>query len=111
MRENKKDTVQKTPLPPLGTDFSKLDAHTLTAQEYEEIPELTDAWFAAATVYTPDNPPPYRPRKVGRPAGSGTKEMATIRVDKDIMEHFKKNGPGWQTRINAALREHMVRLL
>jgi uncharacterized protein (DUF4415 family) len=34
-----------------------------------------------------------------------------IRLDPDIVDFFKSGGPGYQTRINAALREHMQRAL
>lgn len=43
-------------------------------------------------------------RRRGRPAG-GEKESTTIRLDRDILDTFRAAGPGWQTRINAALRE------
>jgi len=40
----------------------------------------------------------------GRPAGSD-KESTTIRFDRDILAAFRADGPGWQTRMNAALRD------
>lgn len=40
----------------------------------------------------------------GRPPSEETKEQVTLRLDKDVIDHFKKEGPGWQTRINAFLR-------
>jgi uncharacterized protein (DUF4415 family) len=40
----------------------------------------------------------------GRPPSEETKEQVTLRLDKDVIDHFKKQGPGWQTRINAFLR-------
>lgn len=40
----------------------------------------------------------------GRPTGSD-KESTTIRFDRDILNTFKDSGPGWQTRMNAALRD------
>jgi uncharacterized protein (DUF4415 family) len=40
----------------------------------------------------------------GRPLGSD-KESTTIRFDRDILTAFKDSGPGWQTRMNAALRD------
>lgn len=46
----------------------------------------------------------YR-RKAGRPVGSGTKESTTIRFDHDVLAAFKSSGPGWQTRMNDALRD------
>jgi uncharacterized protein (DUF4415 family) len=30
-----------------------------------------------------------------------------LRLDVDVIEHFRKDGPGWQSRINAALRASM----
>jgi uncharacterized protein (DUF4415 family) len=44
-------------------------------------------------------------RRAGRPAGSGNKEQVAIRFDKDVLSSFRAAGPGWQTRMNAALRE------
>jgi uncharacterized protein (DUF4415 family) len=35
------------------------------------------------------------------------KQIVTIRLDVDIIEWFKLAGPGYQTRINQVLREHM----
>ena len=45
----------------------------------------------------------YR-RQRGRPPGSD-KESTTIRFDRDVLAAFRALGPGWQTRMNAALRE------
>lgn len=36
------------------------------------------------------------------PAG---KETVSLRIDRDVLEHFQDDGPGWQDRINAALRK------
>ncbi len=46
----------------------------------------------------------YRNRR-GRPKGSGTKEQVAVRFDHDVLAAFRAAGPGWQTRMNAALRE------
>lgn len=40
----------------------------------------------------------------GRPIGSGTKSQVSLRIDTDILEYFKAQGSGWQTKINATLR-------
>jgi uncharacterized protein (DUF4415 family) len=73
------------------------------------------------TVLDPNNPPltadqlarlrPVNARTLaivrkgrGRPPSEETKEQVTLRLDKDVIDHFKKEGPGWQTRINAFLR-------
>jgi uncharacterized protein (DUF4415 family) len=44
-------------------------------------------------------------KKRGRPAGSGTKEQVAIRLDRDVLSAFRSAGPGWQTRMNDALRD------
>jgi uncharacterized protein (DUF4415 family) len=33
------------------------------------------------------------------------REAVTIRIDRDILAHFQEDGPGWQDRLNAALRK------
>jgi uncharacterized protein (DUF4415 family) len=45
----------------------------------------------------------YRKQR-GRPVGSD-KESTTIRFDRDVLAAFRAAGPGWQTRMNAALRD------
>ncbi len=44
-------------------------------------------------------------RRLGRPPGSGTKTQITLRLDTAIVDTFKTTGDGWQTRINAVLRD------
>jgi uncharacterized protein (DUF4415 family) len=38
------------------------------------------------------------------PALPGVKESVTLRLDQDVLDFFREDGPGWQERINAALR-------
>jgi len=40
-------------------------------------------------------------------ASNGVKQIVTIRLDVDMLDWFKSAGPGYQTRINQVLREHM----
>lgn len=35
----------------------------------------------------------------------GVREQVTLRIDQDVLEHFRDGGAGWQDRINAALRK------
>lgn len=44
-------------------------------------------------------------RKRGRPVSSVTKEQVAIRLDRDVLSAFRAAGPGWQTRMNEALRD------
>lgn len=39
------------------------------------------------------------------PAIPGAKEMVSLRIDRDVLDFFQGEGPGWQDRINAALRK------
>lgn len=45
------------------------------------------------------------PVQRGRPKAAVTKVSTTIRLDPDVLAAFKADGPGWQTRINQALRK------
>jgi len=47
-----------------------------------------------------------RPR--GRPKADETKVFTAIRLDADLLETFKATGKGWQTRVNAALRQFIT---
>ncbi|WP_313704391.1 BrnA antitoxin family protein [Massilia sp.] len=44
---------------------------------------------------------------VAKQQPAGVKQIVTIRLDVDMLEWFKAAGPGYQTRINQVLREHM----
>ena len=46
-----------------------------------------------------------RPRRFRGPQKKPTKVQTTIRLDADVVAHFKEGGKGWQSRINTALRE------
>lgn len=39
------------------------------------------------------------------PEGEAPKRQVTLRLDPDVIEKFRAGGPGWQSRINAALRK------
>jgi len=38
------------------------------------------------------------------PSLPGAKEVVSLRIDRDVLDHFQESGPGWQERINDALR-------
>jgi uncharacterized protein (DUF4415 family) len=46
-------------------------------------------------------------RGKGRPPKPDRKINQTLRLDPDVLEHFKRQGPGWQARINDVLRRSM----
>ncbi len=41
----------------------------------------------------------------GRPKAAVTKERITIRLSQEVVERFRASGDGWQTRVDAALKE------
>ena len=43
-------------------------------------------------------------RSPGRPRSESPKTQVTLRIDADVIEHWRAQGPGWQSGINAALR-------
>ncbi|GLQ54338.1 hypothetical protein GCM10010862_15970 [Devosia nitrariae] len=44
---------------------------------------------------------------VGRPKSANPKVSVSLRLDREVVEGFKAEGPGWQTRMNAALAESL----
>ncbi len=42
--------------------------------------------------------------EVKAPVSSAARETVTIRLDRDVLDFFQADGPGWQERINTALR-------
>ena len=64
--------------------------------DYSDIPPLDDAFWKRAV-----RNPLYKP----------TKTSTTVRVDSDVLAWLKSQGKGYQTRINAILREAMIRSL
>ncbi|MBU3694020.1 MAG: toxin-antitoxin system, antitoxin component [Rhodocyclaceae bacterium] len=62
--------------------------------DYSDIPELDDAFWARAVPN-----PFFRP----------VKTHASVRIDADVLAWLKSGGKGYQTRLNAILREAMLR--
>ena len=80
----------------------------------EENPTWTEADFARASGPEALSPAelaafPRTAAKLGRPKLPETKIAVKLRLDPDILAGFKADGPGWQTRINAALREAVAK--
>jgi uncharacterized protein (DUF4415 family) len=60
--------------------------------------EAAEAAFKAVTAKPAELPP-------ARPSIPGAKEQVSLRLDRDVLDYFQQGGPGWQDRINAALRK------
>ncbi len=94
-------TVKKRPL---GSDLQKVDTHVITAEEYEEIPELTDEDLARADLY-------HGGKLIsrGRPKSAAPKQAVSLRLDAEVLRWFKSTGPGYQARMGEVLKQHITR--
>jgi uncharacterized protein (DUF4415 family) len=68
------------------------------ARRPNDMRETAEAAFKKATTKTPEP----LPKTQSLP---GVKEMVSLRIDRDVLDVFQEDGPGWQDRINAALRK------
>ncbi|BCQ58469.1 MULTISPECIES: BrnA antitoxin family protein [Pseudomonas] len=71
------------------TDWDRLAKTDDQGIDTSDIPELDDDFFRRAEVHLPG------------------KKAVTIRLDADVLEWFKGQGAGYQTRINQLLRQYM----
>jgi uncharacterized protein (DUF4415 family) len=62
--------------------------------DFSDTPELTPEMFARGLV-----------RRGLKPVAR--KKLLTLRIDSDVVEWYRRQGPGYQTRINALLRAYM----
>ena len=85
----------------IASALAKVDAHIVQPEEYDELPELTDAWFETADRRDGGLLTYAAPR---RPSEGDPKRQITLRLDADVVERFRATGPGWQGRVNAILR-------
>ncbi|WP_277183831.1 BrnA antitoxin family protein [Caballeronia sp. BR00000012568055] len=73
-----------------GTNWKKLAKMKDEDIDLTEMPELDDAFFNQAELHVPP------------------KQAVTMRLDADVLEWFREQGKGYQTRINRLLRAYMV---
>jgi uncharacterized protein (DUF4415 family) len=70
----------------------------------DDAPEITQAWVDSANL--------YHGKKLvrrGRPPSPVRKISTTLRLSPQVLEHFQAGGPGWQTRIDQALKRVVAR--
>ncbi len=79
--------------PKSQTDFARLDKMKDEDIDLSDAPEITPEMFAKAIV-----------RRGLKPR---TKKQVTLRMDSDVLNWFKKQGRGYQTKINLLLRAYM----
>lgn len=76
------------------TDWARVDALQDEAIDLSDTPEVSPQMFAHAILRQGLKPVPR-------------KAQLTLRVDSDVLEWFRKQGQGYQTKINALLRAYM----
>ena len=72
----------------LKSDLTRVDAHKVRPDEYDELPELGDEMLARAKI-----------NKGGRPLSPNPRKLISLRLPADVIERWKATGPGWQTRM------------
>ena len=80
------------------------------------VTDTEDAAITAAAMSDPDAVPftdaqwaDVKPNvRTGRPKAEVTKERITIRLSRDVVTQFRATGVGWQTRMDAALRQYIA---
>ena len=81
--------------------IEKEKATALLASDPDEIkPELGDDWFAEADAYVGT-----KLVRRGRPKSDNPKQPVSLRLDREVVDWFKQQGAGWQSRINDELRK------
>jgi uncharacterized protein (DUF4415 family) len=73
-------------------------------------PTITKADVAKGRSFKDALPELYEniQRSRGRPALDNPKKVVSIRLDPDVIDKFKATGKGWQSRINAILKDAKV---
>ncbi len=70
----------------------------------DDAPEITKEWLERADYYEGG-----KLIRRGRPKLAQPKAQVTLRLDQDVVAGFRATGRGWQSRINAALKNHLAR--
>jgi uncharacterized protein (DUF4415 family) len=63
--------------------------------------DAAEAAFKKATTKPAEPVAPV----VKPPSVPGSREQVSLRIDREVLDHFQEAGPGWQDRINDALRK------
>jgi uncharacterized protein (DUF4415 family) len=66
----------------------------------DDAPRLDRDWFQRAEIRESD-----KLIRRGRPKSAAPKMAVNIRLDADLLAHYRATGPGWQSRINETLRK------
>ncbi|GHU36857.1 hypothetical protein FACS1894172_20020 [Spirochaetia bacterium] len=84
-------------LPPIS-DERLAEIEVFKNTDFSDCPPLTDAELKEMTPVNARHPEWYEPKK----------KDIHVKLDADVLEWFRSFGKGYQTRMNAALREYML---
>ena len=87
----------------IKSNLTAIDAHLIKKEEYDELPELTDEMFNQA-IYKVGGVEKPTPRRRGAQKVP-TKVALNLRLPQEVVEYFKLEGRGWQTKIGIALKD------
>ncbi len=85
-----------------------MEREPYTAADIDEVldnPEWTEDEIRRAKRGRDVLPAGFLAKRRGRPSAEDNKEAVSIRLDRDVIEAFKADGAGWQSRMNDALRQ------
>lgn len=89
------------------TDAEEARVQRMIASDLDN-PEWTEEDFARAKPFAevfPALAEKMRRNIGGRPKSDDPKIPVSLRLDRAVVARFKKDGPGWQSRMNEALRK------
>ena len=88
----------------MKSNLQKVDGHKISSTDYTDIPELPEKFFLEGQLYQNGNPVERRTRGEQK---KPRKKQLTIRLDNEVIDFFKDQGNGWQTRINDILQKYV----
>ncbi len=71
---------------------------------------LDEAYLARMRPASAADAADIKRRLRGRPRAQAPKHLVSLRLDPDVVERFRATGPGWQSRINEVLRQHLPKV-
>ena len=98
-------TVSRKSMPRLPEHLSPLtdeegEVRELTAEDFKHFRPMKEVFPEIVEAFE-------RMRGQRGPQKTPTKERVGMRLDQEVVEHFRKTGPGWQSRINDVLVKYV----
>jgi uncharacterized protein (DUF4415 family) len=76
-------------------DWDSVDSPELTESDFQDMRPVSQVLPDLAATF----------RRARGAQKAPTKQLVSLRLDRDVLEHFRAGGEGWQSRLNAALRK------